>query len=74
MGYVFLCSMLLKNEVKVFLECIYINQTTWNVCFLYQFLRAKLMLFDGALHLAALISTTLTECVLQDCIHTVYKK
>lgn len=37
--------------------------------FLYQFLRAKLMLFDGALHLAALVSTTLTECVLQDCIH-----
>lgn len=33
MGYIFLCFMLLKNEVKVFLECIYINQTTWNVCF-----------------------------------------
>lgn len=32
-GYIFLCSVLLKNEVKVFLECVYINQATWNVCF-----------------------------------------
>lgn len=28
MGYIFLSFMLLKNEVEVSLECIYINQNT----------------------------------------------
>lgn len=46
--------MLLKNEIKVFLECIYIYQTTWIMCFFIAMPESKTDLFDGGLNLAAL--------------------
>ena len=55
MGYILFSFTLLKNEVKVSLESIYINQTTWNMCFFISMPEGKTdFLFYGALNLAVL--------------------